>query len=67
MFSIISRNIPRSLWGQTILMFVILVVVLTVLRTFTPHHYFMGAVTVCYGFVVGWFAGWLARRRQATL
>ena len=44
MLSLISRNIPKSLWGQTAL---------------------MGAVTVCYGFVIGWFAGWMAKRRQA--
>jgi|NGEPerStandDraft_6_1074524.scaffolds.fasta_scaffold17286_1 ABC-type xylose transport system permease subunit len=66
MFSLISRNIPKSLWGQTALMLIILAIVLAALRIFTPQHYFMGAVTVCYGFVIGWFAGWLAKRRQAS-
>jgi hypothetical protein len=66
MFSLISRNIPKSLWGQTVLMFIVLAVVLAVLRAFTSQHYFMGAVTVCYGFVIGWFAGWMAKRRQAS-
>jgi hypothetical protein len=65
MLSLISRNIPKSLWGQTALMFIVLAVVLAVLRAFTSQHYFMGAVTVCYGFVIGWFAGWMAKRRQA--
>jgi uncharacterized membrane protein len=65
MLSLISRNIPKSLWGQTALMFIVLAVVLVVLRAFTSQHYFMGAVTVCYGFVIGWFAGWMAKRRQA--
>jgi len=64
MISFISRNTPRSLWGQTTLMFIVLAVVLAVLRVFTSQHYFMGAVTVCYGFVIGWFAGWMAKRRQ---
>jgi hypothetical protein len=65
MLSLISRNIPKSLWGQTARMFIVLAVVLAVLRAFTSQHYFMGAVTVCYGFVIGWFAGWMAKRRQA--
>jgi hypothetical protein len=64
MISLISRNIPKSLWGQTTLMFIVLAVVLAVLRVFTSHHYFMGAVTVCYGFVIGWFAGWMGKQRQ---
>jgi hypothetical protein len=58
MLNLISRNIPKSLWGQTALMFV----VLAVLSAFTSQHYFMGAVTACYGFVIGW----MARRRQAS-
>jgi hypothetical protein len=57
MFGLISRNVPRSLWGQTALVLVVLAVVLAVLRAFTSQHYFIGAVTVCYGFVIGWFAG----------
>jgi hypothetical protein len=65
MFSLMSRNIPKSLWGQTALMLIILAIVLAGLRSFTSQHYFMGAVTVCYGFVIGWFAGWLAKGRQA--
>jgi hypothetical protein len=65
MISLFSRNVRRSLWGQTTLMLVILAAVLAVLRAFTSAHYFMGAVTVCYGFVIGWFAGWLGGRRQA--
>jgi hypothetical protein len=64
MISLISRHIPKSLWGQTVLMFTILAVVLAVLRVATSHHYFMGAVTVCYGFVIGWFAGWMGKQRQ---
>jgi len=32
MFGLISRNVPRSLWGQTALMLVVLAVVLAVLR-----------------------------------
>src|SRR4029450_1563544 len=63
MLSLISRNIPKSLWGQTALMFIVLAVVLAVLRAFTSQHYFMGAVTVCYGFVIGGLAGWVATPR----
>jgi hypothetical protein len=48
MFGLIC-NVPRSLWGQTALMLVVLAIVLAVLRGFTSLHYFMGAVTVCYG------------------
>jgi hypothetical protein len=65
MLNLISCNIPKSLWGQTALMFIVLAVVLAVLQAFTSQHYFMGAVTVCYGFVIGWFAGWMAKRTQA--
>jgi hypothetical protein len=63
MLSLISR-IPKSLWGQTTLMFIVIAIVLAVLWVFTSHHYFMGAVTVCYGFVTGWFAGWMGKQRQ---
>jgi hypothetical protein len=66
MFGLISRNVPRSLWDQTALTLVVLAVVLAVLRAFTSQHYFMGALTVCYGFAIGWFAGSLASRRQAN-
>ena len=66
MLSLISRNIPKSLWGQTALMFIALAIVLAALRAFTSEHYFMGAVTVRYGFVIGWFAGWIAKRRQTS-
>jgi uncharacterized membrane protein len=62
MISLISRNIPKSFWGQTTLMFLILAIVLAVLHIFTSHQYFLGAMTVCYGFVIGWFAGWLGKR-----
>ena len=65
MISLISRENRRPFWAQTVLMLVILVVVLGILRVFTSHHYFMGAVSVCYGFVIGWFAGWTAKRTQA--
>ena len=64
--SLISRNVPKSLWGQTARMFVVLALVLAVLRAFTSQHYFMGAVTVFYGFVIGWFVGWMAKRRQTS-
>jgi DNA-binding PadR family transcriptional regulator len=66
MFSVISRKIPKSLRGQTALMLIALAIVFAVLRAFTAEHYFMGAVAVCYGFVIGWFAGWMAKRRKAS-
>ena len=66
MFNLISHNFPKSLLGQTALMFIVLALVLAILRAFTSQHYFMGAVTVCYGFMIGWFAGWLANRRQVS-
>jgi hypothetical protein len=66
MLSLISRNIPKSFRKQTALMFVVLGVVLAILRVAASEHYFVGAATVCYGFVIGWFAGWLAKRRQAS-
>ena len=62
MTSLISRNIPKSLCGQTALMLIVLGGVLAVLRVFTSQHYVIGAVTVCYGFAIGWFAGWFAGR-----
>lgn len=55
MSSRFSRNIPKSLWGQTALMSIVLAVVLVVLRAFTSQHDFMGAVTVC-----------MAKRRQTS-
>ena len=38
MFSLILRNVPRSLWGQTALVLVVLAVVLALLRAFTSHQ-----------------------------
>jgi hypothetical protein len=64
--SLISRDIPKSLWGQAARMFFVLALVLAALWAFTSHRYFMGAVTVCYGFVIGWFVGWMAKRRQTS-
>jgi hypothetical protein len=46
-------------------MLVILAVVLAALWVYASRHYFMGAVTVCYGFMIGWFAGWTAKQRQS--
>ena len=62
MFSLIAS---KSFWGQTAMMLVVLAVVLAILRALTSRHYFMAAVTASYGFVIGWFAGWLARGREA--
>jgi len=66
MLSLILRNIPKSRWGNTAPMLIVLAIVLAVLRAFTSRHYFLAAVTVCYGFVIGWFAGWMAKRRQTS-
>jgi hypothetical protein len=66
MFSLFSRNVPKSLWGETALMLITLDVVLGVLWGTDSHDYFMGVATVCYGFVIGWFAGWLAKRTQMS-
>ena len=40
----------------------LLAIELAALHTFTSDHYFMGAVTVCFGFVIGS----LAKRRQIS-
>ena len=45
-------------------MFIVLAAVLAIYGPL--QHYFMEAVTVCYGLVIGWFAGWMAKRRQAS-
>lgn len=58
---------PQVTLGQTALMLIVLAVVLVILRASTSPHDFMGAETVCYGFVIGWFAGWMAKRRQMSL
>jgi hypothetical protein len=61
----VQSDSAQVIWGQTALMFVVLAIVLALLRAFTSQHYFMAAVTASYGFVIGWFAGWLARGREA--
>jgi hypothetical protein len=66
MFSLILRKVPRSLWGQTALMLVVLAVVLAVLRALTFPDYFMGGTNRLLRIYNGWFAGWLASRRQAN-
>jgi hypothetical protein len=43
MFNLISHDFPKSLLGQTALMFIVLALVLAVLWAFISHHYFMGA------------------------
>jgi hypothetical protein len=40
--------------------------VLAVLRSSAYQHYFIGAVVVCHGFVIGRFAGRAAKPRQAS-
>jgi hypothetical protein len=37
MFSLISRNIPESLWGQIVLMVIVLAIALAGLRAFTSR------------------------------
>jgi len=63
--SLVSCHIRKSLWQQTALMLILRAIVLALLHALTSHHYFMGAQTVCCGFVIGWFAGWLAKRTQS--
>jgi hypothetical protein len=64
MFSLFSRNVPKSLWGETALMLITLDVVLGVLWGTDSRDYFMGVATVCYGFVIdGSRAGWRSERK----
>jgi hypothetical protein len=55
---------PQVTTEQTALMLIILAAVLMGLRAFTSYHYFLGAGTDCYGFVIGCIAGCMGKRRQ---
>ena len=54
----------KSLWGQTIIVIIILAAVLAYAWVYTPRQHFIGVFAVCYGFLIGWFAGWLGKRWQ---
>ncbi|MGO8779728.1 MAG: hypothetical protein ACLQKK_12580 [Rhodomicrobium sp.] len=54
----------KSLWGQTIIVIVILAAVVFYAWLYASPQSFMGLFAVCYGFLIGWFAGWLGKRWQ---
>jgi hypothetical protein len=54
----------KSLWGQTAIVVIILAAVLAYAWLVSSREHFTGVFAVCYGFMIGWFAGWLGKRWQ---
>ena len=63
MIDLKSRHI-KSFWGQSAIVAIILAAVLAYAWVFAPRQHFMGVFAVCYGYVLGWCAGWLGKRWQ---
>ncbi len=55
----------KSLWGQTLIVIVILATVLAYAWVYSSREHFAGVFAVCYGFLIGWFAGWRGKSWQA--
>jgi hypothetical protein len=32
---------------------------------FSPHRHFVGVLTICYGFLIGWIAAWFSVYRYS--
>jgi hypothetical protein len=32
---------------------------------YSPHRHFVGALTICYGFLIGWIAAWFSVYRYS--
>ena len=64
-FSLRLEDLKREEGQTTVEYAIVLALVLAILRALTSQHYFVAPVTASYGFVIGWFAGWMAKRRQA--
>lgn len=56
----LQSQFMRTLWGQTAIRFAILSLMLAI-ATRHPGQHEQSAWTFCFGYVLGWFAGWLGR------
>ncbi len=57
-------HFTKSLWRQSTIVAVVLVVVLAIARHHPGQHEH-SVWSFCYGYVVGWFSGWWRKGRQA--
>jgi cbb3-type cytochrome oxidase subunit 3 len=32
---------------------------------YSPHRHFVGVLTICYGFLIGWIAAWFSMYRYS--
>ncbi len=55
----------KSLWGQTFIVIAILAAVLAYAWAVSSPQRFMGVFAICYGFLIGWFAGWFGKRWES--
>jgi hypothetical protein len=54
-------ELTRTLWGQTTIRFAILSLMLAMVHRYPGQHE-QSALTFCFGYALGWFAGWFGRR-----
>ena len=50
---------------RTALAILLLLVLCGVAWFYGPHHHFVGVLTICYGFLIGWIAAWFSMYRYS--
>ena len=63
----LSRAVSRlpGVGGLPLQSTVAFVVLCGIAWLFGPHRHFLGALTICYGFVIGWIAAWYSVYRYS--
>jgi hypothetical protein len=62
----VMAQLARSRWGQTAIVFIVLIGVLAAVRhRHCQHEHFTWGF--CGGYVLGWFSGWWRKERQIRL
>jgi cbb3-type cytochrome oxidase subunit 3 len=51
---------------RTALALVLLFVVCGIVWFYSPHRRFVGVLTICYGFLIGWIAAWFSMYRYSS-
>ena len=50
---------------RTALALLLLFVLCGIAWFYGPHRHFVGALTICYGFLIGWIAAWFSMYRSS--
>ena len=50
---------------RTTLAILLLFVLCGIAWLYGPHRHFVGVLTICYGFLIGWIAAWFSMYRYS--